>query len=176
MPLKHRAYPTVAECEIKLLPVSRSPSFVSHVSRRRRWVRRVGRSRKPGYNRWNRESICCRTSDITTFGFQPPSELTGHAKADVETPFCSLDSLRQSPPHGCIFSPFGVTAIYCADGNFTCYGTCDPLPIIMYFGLLGGPTEVIIYTHFCFGRLRGFCSLRCWNGCAMICGIAIPYT
>ena len=34
----------------------------------RQWYHRVGQPRKPGYSRWNRVSICCRTWDITTSG------------------------------------------------------------------------------------------------------------
>jgi hypothetical protein len=44
------------------------------------------------------------------------------------------------------------------------WGAVTPRPIIMNFGLLGGPADVMNRSNFVFDRLRGltgFCSARC---------------
>jgi hypothetical protein len=41
------------------------------------------------------------------------------------------------------------------------YGEPRSPLIIMNFGLLGGPADIIICANFCIDRLRGFCSARC---------------
>ena len=52
-----------------------------------------------------------------------------------------------------------------ASRQFHPYGepSRDPPPIIMNFGLHGGPTDLINCPNFCFDRLRGFCSVWCWK-------------
>jgi hypothetical protein len=43
------------------------------------------------------------------------------------------------------------------------WGAATPRPIIMNFGLLDGPANIINCSNFCLDRLEGFCSARCWN-------------
>ena len=52
-----------------------------------------------------------------------------------------------------------------ASRQFHPYGepSRDPPPIIMNFGLHGGPTDVINCPNFCFDRLRGFCYVWSWK-------------
>ena len=96
--------------ELQLIP----SNLVSHVGFSC-ILSRVGRHQKHRYSRWNRVSICCRTWNTTSSGFQNHLGLQETQKQMSKTPFCSPYSLgKVTKPHGCM----GGTRFYTPDLPF----------------------------------------------------------